>query len=243
VTVYYRPKNIAPVVTEIEATPPNYRFADKPQAPPARNLTLPPLGTSSRRAVSAAPRQGQTLLPAQGHTGVRWDAEDGNEDALVFRVEIRGEDEANWKLLEEKVEDSYVSWDSTSFADGLYRVRVTASDAPSNSVPEVMTHSRISEPFLIDNTAPSISDLTGALAQGTIRVRFRVSDTATAIKTAEYSLDGGEWKQVLPTSRLFDSQDLPFDFEIHGVESGEHTVAVRVYDSHENVATAKAVVR
>jgi hypothetical protein len=36
---------------------------------------------------------------------------------------------------------------------------------------------------------------------------------------------------------------LPFDFEIDGVASGEHTVAVRVYDSHENVATAKAVVR
>jgi hypothetical protein len=174
---------------------------------------------------------------------VRWDAVDGNDDTLIFQIEIRAEDEANWKQLAEKLEDSYLSWDSTSFADGLYRVRVTASDAPSNPVSEIKTHSRTSEPFLIDNTAPSVGDLSGQLAQGKLRVRFTASDTATAIQAAEYSLDGGEWKRVLPASRLFDSQNLSFDFEIDAAGSGEHTLAVRVYDSHENVATAKVVVR
>jgi len=243
VTVYYRPKNIAPVVTEIEATPPNYRFADKPLTPPVKNLILAPLGASSRRSASASAKQGHTLLPAQGYVGVRWDAVDGNDDNLVFKLEIRAEDETNWKLLEEEIEDAYLSWDSTSFADGLYRVRVTASDAPSNPVSEVKTHSRISEPFRIDNAAPSIHDLSGTMEQGKLRVRFSAHDTATAIQVAEYSLDGGEWKGILPTSTLFDSQDLAFDFEIDATGAGEHTVAVRVYDGHENVATAKAVVR
>ncbi len=243
VTLYYRPKNVAPVVTEIEATPPNYRFADKAQNPPARNLTLPPLGASQRRSSAVAAKQGHTLLPEQGHVGVRWDAEDRNDDQLSFKVEIRAEDESNWKVLEEKTEDSYLSWDSTAFPDGLYRVRITASDAPSNPEAAALTHSRISEPFQIDNTAPSVNGLTANLGSGKLHVTFQTSDSATPIKSAECSLDGGDWKPVLPTSRLFDSQDLSFDFELDVAGTGEHSVAVRVFDAHDNVATAKAVVR
>ena len=243
VTLFYRPKNLAPAVVQIEATPPNYRFADKPPSQPARNLILAPLGTSSRRPAGASAKPGHTLLPAQGYAGVRWDASDDNDDSLIFKVEIRAEDETNWRLLQDEIEDSYLSWDSTSFADGLYRVRVTASDAPSNPVSEVKTHSRTSEPFRIDNTGPSINNLTATLGQGKLRVRFGASDTATPIHAAEYSLDGGEWKRVLPASALFDSRDLSFDFEIDAPAAGEHTAAVRVYDSHENVATAKVVVR
>jgi hypothetical protein len=193
--------------------------------------------------------QGHTLLPAPGQAGVRWYAEDANDDTLVFKVEIRAEDESNWKLLEEKVDDTYLSWDSTAFADGRYRVRVTASDAPSNPVSQVKTHSLVSEPFLIDNTAPDITNLSGAMnrggagAQGRLRVQFEAADTASPIKAAECSLDGGDWKRVVPTSALFDSRRLSFDFEIDAPGEGEHTVAVRVYDGHENVATSKTVVR
>ena len=243
VMLYYRPKNVAPVVVEIEATPANYRFADKAQNPPARNLTLPPMGASQRRAVALVAKQGHTLLPEQGHLGVRWDASDANDDQLTYKVEIRAEDESNWKVLQEKTEESHLSWDSTAFPDGLYRVRVTASDAASNPLATAMTHSRISEPFRIDNSAPRINDLTASLTSGKLRVRFAAADTAAAIKSAECSLDGGDWKPVLPTSRLFDSQDLSFDFELDAEGAGEHSVAVRVYDSHDNMATAKVLVR
>jgi hypothetical protein len=36
---------------------------------------------------------------------------------------------------------------------------------------------------------------------------------------------------------------LAFDFLTGEAGTGEHTVAVRVYDEHENVAAAKTVVR
>ena len=76
-----------------------------------------------------------------------------------------------------------------------------------------------------------------------MRVEFAAADTATKIRKAEYSLDGSDWKPILPASRLFDSKQLTFDFETEDAESGEHTVAVRVYDGHHNLATAKVVVR
>lgn len=245
VRVYYQPKNVRPVITHMEATPPNYRFpASKPKSGAARNLVLPPLGGAlpqrNRSSRSASP---QPMLPAQGRVGIRWVAKDENDDNLVFRLEIRGEAEENWKLLEEKVSDSFYDWDATSYADGLHRVRVTASDSASNPPSEAKSFSEVSELFAIDNTAPAIRELRAELSGAKLRVRFNGADAASMIEKAEYSLDGGEWTAVLPSTRLFDAKELSFDFETAEVEGGEHTVAVRVHDRFHNVATDKVVVR
>ncbi len=162
---------------------------------------------------------------------------------MVFKLEIRGDEEQQWKLLEEEAERDYFSWDTSSFADGSYRVRITASDVRSNPEAEALTDSRVSAPFVIDNSAPAISGLRAAMADGRLRVEFTAADTATKIHKAEYSLDGSDWKPILPASRLFDSKQLSFDFETEDAEPGEHTVAVRVHDGHDNLATAKVVVR
>ena len=183
------------------------------------------------------------MTTAKGRVGVRWVADDENDDDLVFKVEIRGEGEQNWKMLEEDVEEPQHDWDGTSFADGFYRVWVTASDSPSNPAAEALTYSKVSEAFAIDNSAPAIRDLKAERDGETIRVRFAAVDSASLLRRAEYSLDGADWEQVLPSTRLLDSRELSFDFVTGSVEGGEHTVAVRVYDRFENLAAAKVVVR
>ena len=245
VRAYYLPKNVRPVITHLEATPPNYRFPpSKPRTAQARNLVLPPLGrTVAQRSRSSGPSSGHPMTAAQGRMGARWVAKDENGDDLVYQVEIRGEDEQNWKILQDGVEESHYDWDGTSFADGAYRVRVTASDSPSNTAPEALSVSKVSEPFTIDNSAPAIRDLQAEHDEGSLRVQFAAADAASLLGRAEYSLDGGEWKPLLPATRLFDARELSFDFATPPVETGEHTVAVRVYDRFDNVATGKVVVR
>ena len=245
VRVYYLPKNVRPVITHLEATPPNYRFPpSKPRAAQAKNLVLPPLGRRvAQRSRSSGPSSGLPMTAAQGRMGARWVAKDENGDDLVFQVEIRGEDEQNWKLLQDGVEESHYDWDGTSFADGVYRVRVTASDSPSNTASEALSVSKVSEPFTIDNSAPAIRDLQAERDGGALRVRFAAADATSLLGRAEYSLDGGDWEPLLPATRLFDAKELFFDFATPPVETGEHTVAVRVYDRFDNVATGKVVVR
>ncbi len=180
---------------------------------------------------------------AKGYLGARWLAEDDNNDELVYKVEIRGVKEQNWKLLRDKVEQPYISWDSTAFADGQYQLRVTASDAPSNPGPEALSYSQESEPFYIDNTPPAISGLTAVVENGRVRIRFHAADAISNIDNSEYSIDGGEWRVMLPATRLFDSKELDYDFLTDSVAGGEHTIAIRVWDSNDNLATAKAIVQ
>ena len=242
VSLYYFSKNLAPRITHVEVTPPSHGFVRK-AIPAAANRSLPPLGSKPPAKSASRARQGHTLTPRKGYIGVRWAAGDANRDDMIYKLEIRGNEEQQWKLLEEEVVRDYFSWDTTSFADGSYRVRITASDDPSNPEGEALADSRVSAPFVIDNSAPAVSDLRASMGDGKLQVEFSAADTATKIRKAEYSLDGSEWKPILPTSRLFDSKQLSFDFETEDVEEGEHTVAVRVYDSHDNLATAKVVVR
>jgi len=248
VTAAYEMKNVAPVIEAVETTPPNYKFPAPVAAAPASpgTLTLPALGhsTPTPAPVRAAPDSGASpaLTWAKGYIGARWLANDDNGDTLLFKIEIRGENETTWKPLREDLREHYYSWDSTAYPDGKYRVRVTASDAPSNTPQQALTGMRESDRFLIDNAAPEISGLTAAAQGAKIEVRFHAKDALNVLAKAEYSVNGGEWKVAEPTTRLTDSEEHDYHFEADR-SPGEATIAVRVCDAYENEAVAKTVVK
>ncbi len=246
VDVAYLERNVAPRIEAIEATPANYKFpAPAMLLTPSQTLSLPPIGKSGSGGGPPLSLESGTpsMLYAKGFVGARWAAADDNGDALVYQVEIRGEHETTWKLLKDKLRERYWSWDSTAFADGDYRVRVTASDLPDNPPGEALSSSMVSDPFLIDNTPPRISGLSAGASGGKLHVTWSAADALSDIKKAEYSLDGGEWTMAAPVTGLSDSHELNYDVTLDGVAPGEHTLAVRVEDDYDNRAVDKAVVR
>ncbi len=202
------------------------------------------MGKSGRTVSSSSDSTSTpTMTFAKGYIGARWLAADDNGDTLIYAVHIRGIKETVWKPLKEKVREKYLSWDSTAFPDGEYRVRITASDLPGNPPDQALHSSLDSEVFLIDNTPPSISGLTAARNGNKVTVRWKAVDALSVIAKAEYSIDGGDWVVAAPTTRLSDSRELDYDLTLDGVTAGEHTVAVRVQDEYDNQAAGKAVVR
>jgi sugar lactone lactonase YvrE len=248
VDVAYLPRNVPPRVSEIEITPPNYRFpASALSITPSRTLALPPLGKPARAPARTVAADTGTSTPsmeyAKGYAGARWLASDENGDTLLYTVFIRGEKETQWKLLRDKLKEKYLSWDSTAFPDGEYRLRVVASDAPSNAVEQALSGALDGEPFRIDNTPPEISGLSATRRAGKIEVRWRAKDALSVIEKAEYSLDGGEWTLVNPVTVLSDSKELDYALTLDAASPGEHTVAVRVQDSYDNQSADKTVIR
>ncbi len=247
VDVAYLPKNVAPRVDMVEATPANYRFPAPSSTiiPSVMTLTLPPIG-KAQATTSTLTSDGSTspaLTYAKGMIGARWLAMDENGDALEFSLEIKGENEQGWKPLKDKIKDRYYSFDATAFGDGKYQVRVTASDSISNPLNQGLSARGVSAPFLIDNTAPKILDLGATPAGGRVNLRFKASDAGSVVTKAEISLNGNDWRLIDPTVRLADSKDLDFQLLVDRPGTGELTIAVRVTDEFENQSVEKVTIR
>jgi hypothetical protein len=240
--------NAAPAVDDLVVVPGARVIPQLVQAtPPTVQIALPTAaanaGVSFEAANAAQPIQGQKDRTA---VTVRWAAHDDNGDDLSFDLFIRGDGEKLWRPLKKNLTDKVYSFDATSLPDGGYQVKVVASDAPSHTPGEVLTGEQVSDRFEIDTTAPVVSGLKGVSSDGRIQVSLDAADAASPIAHAEYSLDAGPWQYIEPVGGLSDSKlehylfSAPLPSEAKG--EAEHVITVRVYDRHENVATAKTLV-
>jgi hypothetical protein len=215
-----------------------------PQTSNPTGVVITQSGPSSR---FEQPPQG---FREKGYQSVLWSAHDENDDELRFAVYYRGENETEWKLLKDKLEQKFYSWDSTAMPDGAYYLRIVASDAASNPPATTLSAARESERFVVDNTPPLIDRLQaismvtrgGSPALTSIVIKFTARDATSSIERAQYSVDGGEWILVAPTGRISDAPEENYEFTVSGSSPGEHTIAVRAYDRFENVGSAKATV-
>jgi hypothetical protein len=257
VQVAYLPKNVAPVIDGIAVQDPGI----KTQAPMGvigqlANVTLrqPPAanpGTTPGVVINATPPKFELQpqgVAQKGFQSVLWSAHDENDDDLKFAVYFRGENQKDWLLLKDNLEQRFYSWDTASMPDGAYYLKIVASDAPSNPPAEALTVERESERFEVDNTAPTISKLEGypvaaAAGDAAYEFQFTASHATSSIERAQYSVDGGEWILVVPANGISDYRSESYSFTVRGLKAGEHTFAVRAYDRFDNVGAAKTTIQ
>jgi hypothetical protein len=249
VEVAYLQRNLPPVVANVTLYgPENPYFEGGPEyRPPQISQSF----SNGMKLEFSMPRSGPRPVSdasaawARGIRSASWDAADPNGDNLTFKLYIKAEDETSWKPLTTDLDDRAYSWDAESFANGTYRLKVQASDAPDNPEGTAITTERISTPFLIDNIPPALVNLRTASRAGTTRDRTTVTvsgsavDADSRIAKIEFSVDGGDWKQVFPDDAIFDSLTEKFHFDALDLPPGEHAITVRASDSQRNVSVGK----
>jgi sugar lactone lactonase YvrE len=262
VSLAYLPRNVAPVIDGIALQDPGVRaqgqqgiLANQPatvtlKMPPAPN-TSGAMGLiitqSGNPAHFEQPPQGTIQ---KGYQSVVWTAHDDNEDELHYTVYFRGENEREWKLLKDNLDQKFYSWDTTTFPDGAYYLKIVATDAPSNPPALALKTERESERFEVDNTPPVIEHLEAvtAMTKGgspafvSVIAKFTARDSGSSIERAQYSVDGADWILVAPKGGISDAPEEQYELTISGLAAGEHTIAVRAYDRFENVGSAKTTV-
>jgi hypothetical protein len=183
----------------------------------------------------------QKKIYVRGMRSVEWEAEDPNHDVLAYDLFFRGDEETAWKPLTRGLRDRYFAFDSMQLPDGLYRLRLVASDHPSNPGEGAASVALESVAFLVDNTPPSVRVVVGQASKGSVTVlEASASDTAGPIARAEYSLDATGWVPVQPADGMSDSNSESYTFTVRPSRPGEHTVILKVIDLLGNTGAGKA---
>jgi hypothetical protein len=177
-------------------------------------------------------------IAAPGKDGVfkiSYKAKDDNEDKLIYKIDFRKIGRTNWIKLKDELEADTFEWDGKTVEDGRYEVRITTSDERSNTTTTKLTGSRISEPVVVDNTAPVIKIHSIDKDKKTLTLKLNVSDEFSAIGQLQYTVDSNaDWIGTMPNDLVYDTTDEDFTIVIEKLEAGEHIIAVRICDSVGN---------
>ena len=124
------------------------------------------------------------------------------------------------------------SWDTSLLPDGIYWLRVTASDSFANPL-DPQTALAISEPFLICNALPQIR--LGAKPifglNKTMLMEGTVTQTLVGVTAVQYRIDGGDWIATLPKDGIFDSSRESFSFLTSPLAIGKHILEVEAFNA------------
>ena len=208
VTIFYLPKNVAPVLDDVYVQV---------------GARFPTIAHVENNSITVGPNQPQIpktndVVPAavrdRNSIAVRWDAHDDNDDTLVYSLWYRGDGESRWKLLQDDLSDKFYSFESGLLPDGGYTLRVVASDAPSHTPQDALSAQKESSRFEVDNTPPVVQNLAAVYDGNNIHVTFRAEDSFSLIKHADYSVDAGDWQTVEPIGQISDSRVENYDFTV-----------------------------
>ncbi|HEV8168783.1 MAG TPA: hypothetical protein VGP59_05530, partial [Pyrinomonadaceae bacterium] len=241
VSVAYLPRNVAPEVLSITALPIGVGLQQMVQVGVDPNVESSGLDPAVFGPVAQAPPR---RFYQRGARSFQWQGEDRNGDTLEYAIYYRALNDQTFRLLKDKLRDNFYTIDGATLADGRYIIKVVASDAPDNPPGQKLTGERLSEPVDIDNTPPVVKAMGQPQLTGDkVRVVFAVDDATGKVKKADASLDGAAWIPVFPDDGIADSGHEVYTVEFSSLGPGEHTIALRTFDSSGNIGTLSVTLR
>ncbi|MDX6484081.1 MAG: hypothetical protein QOE95_1852, partial [Gaiellaceae bacterium] len=118
------------------------------------------------------------------------------------------------------------NWSTTSMPDGLYDLRVTATDRAGNATTSSTVGGR-----RVDNTPPSTSDdAPSGYSSSDVTVTLSASDSGSGVSVTEYSVDGGSFQAG-------SSVTIPAPSD--GSNDGTHTISYFSADTAGNIEATK----
>jgi len=221
ISISYLRYNHPPRITNIKIYPPNVVFkafakeSIKGMADSINNKL-----TKTDRILTSAGKK----IFKKGYRTIMWRAEDPDGDSIVYDIYLKAGNKDI--LLQKNWKDNYYAFDSTFIPDGEYKIKIIASDIPSNPQQDALKTEKTSSTFLVDNTPPSI-ELSGEKIPFTVTVK----DKGSGVKELRYTKDGINWFILSPQDGICDGKQESFILKEAGV------FALRAVDRHGNVKT------
>ncbi len=238
VTIAFVNRNVAPAIDAVSVQDPAVVFigSSYPAAPQIVEATNPDeygIFTSLDNPRDRSDQQGKKVF-RKGYRTVTWRAHDDNGDSLRYSVFFRQKGSPKWLRLRENIEETQLNFDTSQLPDGIFEIRINATDAVDN--PDMaLTDTKEGIEFQVDNSAPTISTTNGGS-----EVLITVSDSLSTVGKVEYSADAQKWVRLTPDDGIADSSKETY--RVKTTDVGGKFVVVRATDAFYNVTTSSVSV-
>jgi hypothetical protein len=245
VRVSYMQYNMPPKLQSLTVLAPGVAFLRPPTNPAGGVTPGGPDGAHARSLPKAirdlelprvTPPSRRVYIP--GARSFNWKASDPNGDSLVFSLYYLREGETDWVLIADDLTDEEYTLDGISLPDGIYTVKVVASDHPSNPPDQALRDELVSKPFVIANSVPWVEWQPVEVAGNRATLQFVARSRVSPLYQVEYSVDGGNWTVVFPEDGITDSTEENYRVVIENLAAGRRSVTVRAVDNVGNLGTA-----
>ena len=119
--------------------------------------------------------------------------------------------------------------------DGVYQIKLVASDRPNNPLNEAKSDEKTSEWFIVDHTPPIVKNLVlhKSEREGYV-LEFQATDNLSALRSAYFSFNAKDWQWINPVDGICDSKKERFRIHLQNGTESVHTIVVKVIDEREN---------
>ena len=235
VALFYLQTNVAPAILELELLAANEVFLKPLEQEEViwgieRSVSEQEIKKEEAKTVAVAKK-----VERKGFQTVTWKADDENEDILSYTITLKKEGEKEWRVLEERWPDTLFAFDTVSFPDGIYFIKIVASDLPSNPQGSELRTEKTSQPLTIDNSAPLIKNFLAQRDKDKLDVTFQAEDSFSYIKEVKYLVRPDDWRVVFPEDGICDSKQESFKIRVSLSLKSDNLITLRVKDSHGNI--------
>ncbi len=238
---FYQQTNIAPEISLLKVLPPNIVFLE----PAGQNDKIWGFEPGAlQKAVSQDNLKSMVVAKKKERKGYRtivWSGEDENGDNLICSLYIRNQRESKWRLLKEKWADKIFVFETLSFPDGEYFLKIEVNDSPSNPLGREAKSEKISRIFVIDNSLPVIRNFKAKRSGSVLKLSFSADDGFSQIKEVKFLIRPDEWHSIVPEDGICDSNQEKFDLTITLPEKFDNMIIVKVIDEQGNIGVHRAV--
>ncbi len=238
--LFYLHFNLPPTMTKLNLLPPNEVYLK----PPAQDDSIWGEDVSPTEQALAKNKSQNYIAPKKeekkGYQTITWDALDENGDSLIYTISIRRDNKTIWRALKPIWAEKILAFDTSVFPDGIYFVKVEASDSPSNPKGTDLKAEKISRPLVIDNSIPVIRNFQAEKKGNRLSVSFWAEDASSYIKEVKFLIRPNEWQAIFPEDGICDSKGETFRFTTVLYPGMDNMIVVQVKDRHGNIGVYRS---
>ncbi|HTL66388.1 MAG TPA: hypothetical protein VL200_01880 [Lacunisphaera sp.] len=247
-TLFNLPQNRRPALVDFRIFPPNLALLPAGEPPPSATTTLGQLLYPNPRDAkdeNSDRRKGafmsSAVIPQTGAQIVYWTVTDPDGDNLNYTFSIQPDGGDTWTDLAVNTTETYVQFDTSGLAEGLYLTRLRVAEQAPRPRPERLAYDFETDTLLVDRTPPVISHPVIRRESGRLILSIDGHDALSLLEGAEFVLNNGEHETVThPVDGILDGKSEQFQVEIPEARAaGATSVEILVYDAVGNSSSVR----